>query len=69
MRHNLLCRERLERIECILDRAAGEPVTVREFTRRYDVRKWELEQAAKLGWIEIISKPTPLFIARVQLSP
>lgn len=46
--------ERLERIECILNRAAGEPVTVRDFTRRYDVWKWELEQAADLGWIEII---------------
>ena len=54
MRHSLLCRERLERIECILNRAAGEPVTVRDFTRRYDVWKWELEQAADLGWIEII---------------
>ncbi len=54
MRPSLLCRERLERIQRILERAAREPVTVREFTRTYGVGKRELEQAAELGWVEII---------------
>ena len=70
MRHSLLCLERLERIKGILDRAAGEPVTVRYFTRRYDVWKWDIEQAADLGWIEIIvrkprtGRPSPAVNSR-----
>jgi hypothetical protein len=47
-----LCRERLERIQRILNKNAG-AVTVREFARSFGVWEWELEQAAALGWIQI----------------
>lgn len=58
MRALLLSRERLNRIQRILARADVQPVTVREFARRFSVWEWELEQAAELGWIEIeIRKP------------
>ncbi len=50
MRPAILCRERLNRILSILDRNAG-ALTVREFDRTYSVWKWEIEQAAALGWI------------------
>jgi hypothetical protein len=58
MRSLILCRERLHRIQRVLKRSAGETVSVRDFQRRYDVRSWELEQAAELGWLKItIHKP------------
>jgi hypothetical protein len=50
MRPLILCRERLDRILSILDRNAG-ALTMREFDRTYSVWKWEVEQAAALGWI------------------
>jgi hypothetical protein len=48
----LLCRERLARIQHVLNKNAG-AVTVRDFARTYSVWEWELEQAAALGWIQI----------------
>jgi hypothetical protein len=57
MRPFILCRERLDRILSILDRNAG-ALTVREFDRTYSVRRWEIDQAAALGWIAFeIRKP------------
>ncbi len=47
-----LCRERLARIQHILNKNAG-VVTVRDFARSFSVWEWELEQAAALGWIQI----------------
>ncbi|MBL9178637.1 MAG: hypothetical protein JNM65_11270 [Verrucomicrobiaceae bacterium] len=52
MRPLILCRERLERIQRILERVGGS-LTVREFSRTYSVREWEVEQAAALGWVKI----------------
>jgi len=52
MRPLILCRERLDRILRILARVCG-ALTVREFGRTYSVWKWEVEQAAALGWIKI----------------
>lgn len=48
----ILSRERLNRINAILARHP-EGVTVREFTRTFSVRNWELEQAAELGFVKI----------------
>lgn len=56
MRPHLLCRERLNRIQQILDRAGAQGVTLREFVRTYSFRKWELEHAAEQGWIEIATR-------------
>lgn len=50
-----LCRERLERIQRVLNKNAG-ALTVREFARSFSVWEWELEQAAALGWIQIETK-------------
>jgi hypothetical protein len=47
-----LCRERLERIQRLLNQHAG-VLTVRTLTRSYHVWSWEIEQAAALGWIQI----------------
>lgn len=55
----ILCRERLERIQHILKRAAGEAVSVRDFVRTHSVRDWELNQAAELGWVEITLRKPP----------
>lgn len=52
MRPLILCLERLERILSILDRRGGE-LPVREFERSFSVWRWEVEQAAQLGWIVI----------------
>ncbi len=52
MRSSILCRERLDRIQRILSRNAG-ALPMREFARTYSVWKWEMEQAAELGWIKI----------------
>ncbi len=51
----LLCRERLDRIKRILARNAG-ALTVRTLSRSYHVQPWEIEQAAALGWLEIITR-------------
>jgi hypothetical protein len=65
-----LCRERLERIQRILEQAGGEPVSLRQFTRQFNVCKWEVEQAAEMGWVEITirkpatGRPSPLVSLR-----
>lgn len=51
----MLCRERLSRILSVLDRHAGR-VSVRDFGRSYAVPKWELEHAAALGWVQVLSQ-------------
>jgi hypothetical protein len=48
----ILCRERLHRILSILDKNGG-VLTVREFLRTFSVFRWEVEQAAELGWVEL----------------
>jgi hypothetical protein len=48
----LICRERLARIQRVLNSNAG-AVTVRDFARSFSVWEWELEEAATLGWIQI----------------
>jgi len=53
MRSNILCREHLKRILFLLDRNEG-PITVRDFSRRFSIHEWELEQAEELGWIRIL---------------
>lgn len=52
MRPFILCRERLDRILRILTRNA-DALSVRELGRTYNIRKWEIEQAATLGWIRL----------------
>lgn len=54
-----ICRERLYRILDILDRNAGE-LPARAFTRSFSVREWEIEAAAALGWVEIITRKPPI---------
>ncbi len=48
----ILCHERLDRIQRILERNAG-ALTVREFARTFSVWEWEIEQASALGWLKI----------------
>ena len=48
----LLSRERLERIQRILNRVGGS-LSLREFSRTFSVWVWEVEQAAALGWVKI----------------
>ncbi|HAL70272.1 MAG TPA: hypothetical protein DCP71_00665 [Verrucomicrobiales bacterium] len=55
----ILCRERLDRILDVLDRNAGE-LPARAFTRSYSVWQWEIEAAAALGWVEIITRKPPI---------
>lgn len=53
----MLCRERLERIQRVLNKCGG-VLPIRTFARTYSVWPWELEQAAALGWIEFsVRKP------------
>lgn len=53
--HSLtLCRERLSRILNLLDRNAG-VLSIGDFLRSFTVFDWELEQAAALGWVEIVT--------------
>ena len=51
----LICRERLARIQRVLNQNAG-ALNVRDFARSYHVYEWEIEQAAALGWIQIETK-------------
>jgi hypothetical protein len=55
MRSSILCRERLDRIQRILERNAG-ALTVREFARTFSVWEWKIEQAAALGWLKIATR-------------
>jgi len=48
----VLCRERLTRIQHVLNKNDGE-LSVRDFARTFSVWEWELEKAAALGWIQI----------------
>lgn len=55
MRPLILCRERLKRINAILARyPAG--LSVREFARSFSVWSWEVEQAAELGFVQIVTR-------------
>jgi hypothetical protein len=53
-----LCRERLYRILDVLDRNAGE-LPARAFSRSYSVWQWEIEAAAALGWVDIVTRKPP----------
>lgn len=52
MSHMILCRERLARIQRVLNKNTG-ALTVRDFARSFSVWEWEIEQAAALGWLKI----------------
>lgn len=52
MRALVLCRERLERIQDILERVGG-MLSVRDFFRSFGIHEWEVTQAAELGWVKI----------------
>ncbi len=52
MRPLILCRERLERIQDILERLGG-MLSVRDFFRSFGIHEWEVTQAAELGWVQI----------------
>lgn len=62
----ILCLERLERIERVLDRMGG-LATVRELVRSHGIYYWELEQAEEQGWIAVTKlKPSvgrPSYVA------
>lgn len=68
MKASILCHERLDRIQRILERNAG-AVTVRELARTFSVWDWEVEQAADLGWLKIETRKPhtgrPSRIARI----
>lgn len=51
----ILCAERLARIQRVLNLNGGE-VASRTLTRSYHIWPWEIEQAAALGWLEIITR-------------
>ena len=72
MRSSILCRERLDRIQRILERKAG-VLSVREFARSFSVWEWEIEQASALGWLKIETrKPRtgrPSRIAKIVSKP
>jgi hypothetical protein len=72
MRSLTLCRERLNRLLLVLTRQGGSE-TFRQLERRFGVWRWEVEQAAALGWVEIETcKPRtghPSQIVRVRRSP
>lgn len=51
----LLCRERLFRIQRVLKDHGG-ALSARTLTRSYHVCPWEIEEAAALGWLEIITR-------------
>ncbi len=55
MRPFILCLERLERIRRILERRGG-TASIRDLRRSYMVFRWEIEQAAELGWLTITTR-------------
>lgn len=55
MRPFILCRERLHRLLNALDRHDG-TATFRDLYRSHGVRDWEIEQAADLGWVQILTR-------------
>jgi hypothetical protein len=52
----ILCRERLSRIQFVLNRAGGK-MSVRNLMRSFEIRPWEVEQAAALGWVKLYIQP------------
>lgn len=52
MRTVILCQERWQRIENVLDRLGGK-AAIRNLERSYGIRPWEVEQSAELGWLTI----------------
>lgn len=52
MRPPTLCRERLNRLLLVLQHQGGSE-TVRQLERRFSIWRWEVEQAATLGWVVI----------------
>ena len=52
MRPSILCRERLLRIQRVLNRAGGK-MCLRNLTRSFAIWPWEVEQAAALGWLKV----------------
>jgi hypothetical protein len=56
MRPLTLCRERLLRIQTVLNRVGGEK-SLRDLMRSFAIRPWELEQAAALGWLKLYVRP------------
>jgi hypothetical protein len=67
-----LCRERLNRLLLVLARQGGTE-TLRQLERRFRIWRWEVEQTADLGWLEIETlKPRtgrPSQIVRVSKNP
>jgi hypothetical protein len=67
-----LCRERLNRLLHVLARQGGSE-TLRQLERRFGVWRWEVKQAAALGWVKIEThKPRtgrPSQIAKVSKTP
>lgn len=59
MRPLILCRERLNRLLDVLDRS-GRSATVRDLWRSYRIYGWEIEQAAELGWVKIVTHHPPV---------
>lgn len=55
MRPLILCREHLCRILTILDCHQG-AVSIRDLGRTYRIWEWQVEQAAELGWVRILTR-------------
>jgi hypothetical protein len=55
MPSNALCRERLNRILSVLDRQGGSEA-LRQLERYFSIWRWEVNEAAALGWIEITTR-------------
>lgn len=55
----ILSRERLSRLLRVLRRQGGRE-TVRQLHRRFGIWWWEVEQAAGLGWVEIVERKPPV---------
>jgi hypothetical protein len=72
VRSLILCRERLNRLLLVLARQGGTE-TLRQLERRFGVGRWEVEQAATHGWVDIETrKPRtgrPSQIVRVCKTP
>lgn len=57
MRQLILCAERLQRLQTVLSRHSG-TLSLRDLSRCHGIWGWEVEQAADLGWVRIVtSKP------------
>jgi hypothetical protein len=57
MSNHVLCRERWERIEAVLDKCGG-AASLRDLRRSWGIQEWEVEQSAQLGWLDItVQKP------------